>query len=222
MLVGLNGLLVILLLVPSLAHGGIELCRACCFGHRTERFRCLGGIALLVIEHGERGNGLFGIRRQLDCYFFFFFRLLHLAIGVIKPAEHDVIVRTRRVELYDFLVLLNSQLQNVVRGVASLHVAERAQINVPEQFVRFQVLRVALQNFLRLGDGVTDASGPRINFRQCRGQVLRSRIGVNRQAVLLNGFADQVAAPIDRHLFLIHVGHREVIVGGGFINFARG
>ncbi len=41
-----------------------------------------------------------------------------------------------------------------------------------------------------------------------------------RQPVLFDRLAHQVAAAIGSHFFFVHVGHGEVVVGGGFIHLA--
>ena len=73
-----------------------------------------------------------------------------------------MVVDALGIELHDLFVLFDGQLQHVLRSAAALHVSERTQINMTEQAVGFQVLRIALQDFLGLRDGIANAPGPRI------------------------------------------------------------
>ena len=87
--------------------------------------------------------------------------------------------------------------------------------------MRFQIIGIALENFLGFRNRVANATGAGINLCQRRTQVLRSRVRFDGHAVFLDGLGHQVAAPVNRHLLFVHVSHGEVIVSSGFIGFVR-
>ncbi len=87
--------------------------------------------------------------------------------------------------------------------------------------MRFEIVGIFLENVLRFEHGVADAAGLGIQFGQTRGQILRGRVGFNRQAVFLDGFVGEFAAAVHRNLLLVHVSQSVVIVSRGPIRFAR-
>ena len=90
-----------------------------------------------------------------------------------------------------------------------------------EQAVRFQVVRIPLQNLLGLRYRVADAPCACVKFGQASRQILRRRIGFDGQPIFLNGLRHQIAAPVDRHFFFIHVGNGEVVIRRSFIGLVR-
>src|SRR5439155_19849366 len=117
------------------------------------------GIALLVVEHGQSRDRFFGIRGQLDRSPFLVLGLLALVVSLIQTAEHYMVVGAFGIQFNDLLVLLNREFQHIIGTVAALHVPERAQIDVTEQPVRFQIIGVALENFLGFRNRVANATG---------------------------------------------------------------
>jgi hypothetical protein len=80
-----------------------------------------------------------------------------------------------------------------------------------------------LDDVLRLDHGVANAPRLGIKLGQARGQVRGGRVRINGGAVFLNRFSRQFAAPVSRHLFLVHVREGEMVVGGGAVGrFALG
>ena len=117
------------------------------------------------------------------------------------------------IELDDLLILLDRKLQHLLRLRARLHVAERAQINTAQQTTRFQVVAVALQDVLGFQHGVANAAGLGVEFRQAGVQVVGSRIVLDGQPVLFNRLVGIVGAAVHGHHLLVHVRHREVVIG---------
>ena len=143
--------------------------------------------------------------------------LLQIVVQPVQPAQQKMVVHVVGLDLDDLLILLDGQLENILRALSRLHVAQRAQINAAQQLVGFQVVGIALQDVLRLEDGIPNAAGLGIHLGQRGRQVFGSRIGIDGQPVFLNGFVGQLAAAVDGHLLLVHVSQSVVVVRGGLI-----
>ena len=52
------------------------------------------------------------------------------------------------------------------------------------------------------------------------GQEFRRRVGFDGEAVFFDRFVGQVAAAVDRDLFLVHVCDGVMVVGGGAVGLA--
>ena len=216
--VGIDRLLVLFLLFVGVAERRIQASGAGRIRNRAQDFGGARGVALIVIEVGQHGHGLLGIGLQLD-------RRLKLALGLdevvvhfIQTAEQKMVIHTVGLDPHHLFVLLDGQLQQVVGTAALLHVAERLQIDPPQQLVRFEIIGVALEDVLRLQNGVAYAAGLDVHLGQRRGQVLRRRIGVDRQPVLVDGLGGHVAAAVPQ-LLLVHVGQRIVVVSRRAVDF---
>ena len=96
------------------------------------------------------------------------FRLLQIVVQPVETSEQKVIVHIVGLDLDDLFVLLDGQLQHVLRSLSGLHVAQRTQINAPQQLVRFQIVGIALKDVLRFQDGVPNAAGLGIELGQAR------------------------------------------------------
>ena len=100
-----------------------------------------------------------------------------------------MILHIVRLDFDNLLVLLNRQLQDVLRAVvAGLHVTERPQVNAAQQLAGFKVIGITFDYVLRFEHRVANAARLGVKLRQSRGQVLRCGIGVDRLAVFLDGF----------------------------------
>src|SRR4029077_20723226 len=117
---------------------------------------------------------------------------------------------------------LNGQLQDALRSVAGLHVAERTQVDASEQASGLEIVRVALENVLGFDDGVANAAGAGIKFGQAGGQVLGGGGGLNGCPVFLDSPVGQLTAAVGRYLLLVHVREREVVVRGGAVGRLTG
>ena len=104
--------------------------------------------------------------------------------------------------------------------LSRLHVAQRTQINPAQQFVRFEIVGIALQNVLRFEHCIANAAGLGIELSQCRGQIFGSRIGFDGLAVFLDRFIGQFTAAVHRNLLLVHVRQRVVVIGGSLVRLA--
>ena len=92
-------------------------------------------VAFVRIEQGQSGNGFFRIGIELHRDLEFALRLLQIVVQAVKPAEQEVVVHISGLDLDDFFVLLDGQLEHVLGSVAvARHIAERPQIN-PAQAV---------------------------------------------------------------------------------------
>jgi hypothetical protein len=65
-----------------------------------------------------------------------------------------VVVNIVGLDLDDLFVLINGQLENILRTLPVLDVPQRTQIDPPQQLVRFQVIGIALENVLGFEDGI--------------------------------------------------------------------
>ena len=171
-------------------------------------------MASVVTASSELGSSLDG---GLE----FAFRLLQIIVQTVEAAEQQMIVDAVGVELHDLLVLVDGELQDVVGAGTAGHIAERAQINAAEQFVGFEILRIALDDVLRFPDGVGDAAGLYVKLGQAGGQKFRRGIGIDGQPIFLGGFGGQVAATVSRDHLFIHVRQGVMVVGRGAIDLAR-
>ena len=69
-----------------------------------------------------------------------------------------------RLQLHDFTELLDCKLQNFRRLDSTLHVANGTKIDPAKQFAGIEVVGIALDDFLRLGDRVANVSRLEIQF----------------------------------------------------------
>ncbi len=198
----------------GIAESRVELGRAGCVRDGTQDFAGPSSVTFFVIQVGQRGHGLLRIGLQLDRGLELVFGLLQIVVQPVETSQQKVIVHIVGFDLDDLFVLLDGQLENVLRALSRLRIAQRAQINAAQQFMRFQVVRVTLENVLRLEDGIPNAA--RLGVETAGPH----RIGVDRQPILLNGFIGQLAATVHRHLFLVHVSHGVVVIGRSLVQLA--
>ena len=116
--VGIDRILVLLLLLVGVAQRRVELGGAGRIRDGAQHFAGARGVAFFVVEIGERGDSLFGIRIQLDRGLELAFRLLQIVVQAIEAAEQKVVIDVVGFDLDDLLVLLDSQLENVLRALA--------------------------------------------------------------------------------------------------------
>ena len=188
-------------------------------GTEAQHLQRVGGVAFVGIEHGQRSDGLFGAGIELDRGLEFGFGFLQVVVQAVQTAEKQMVINIVGFELDDLFVLLDRQLKHVIGAGAAGHIAQRAQINSAQQLVRFQILGIALDDVLGFEHGVANPAGLNVKFGKSGGQEFRRRVGVDGQAVFLNGFVGQIAAAIGCDLLFIHVGERVVIVGSGAVEF---
>src|SRR5262249_24363549 len=116
-------------------------------------------------------------------------------------------------------ILLNGQLQDFPRPTR-LGIAERTQVNSPQKLVGFQVVGIALDDLLSFENGVAYAASAVVDVSQSGIQVLRRRVGGNRQPVFLDGLVGVLAAPVHGHHLFVHVGQSEVVVRRRMVNLS--
>ena len=178
-------------------------------------------VSLIGVEHGQRGDGFFRTGIEFNGSLEFAFGFLHVVVEAIEAAEKKVIVHAIGVELHDLFVLIDSELQNVVRTVATGHVAERAEINAAQKFVGFKILGIALDDVLSFFDSVSDTAGLHVELGEGGGQEFGRGVGVDGQTVFFGRLRGEVAASIGRDHFLVHVRHRVVVISSGLVDFTR-
>ena len=152
----------------------------------------------------------------------FVLRFLQVVVESVQAAEKQMVVHTIGLEFNDLLILLDSKFQDALRSVTGLHVAERAQIDAPEQTARFEIVDVTLENVLGFNDGVANAAGAGIKLGQSGCQVFGRGVGLNGGPVFLDGLVRQFAAAVCSYLLLVHVREGEVVVGGGTVGRLAG
>src|SRR6185369_125625 len=121
--------LVLLLLFVGVAQRRVELGGTRRVGDGTQDFSSPGGVALFVVKIGQRGDRFFRIRLQLDRNLELVFGLLQIVVQPVKTPQQKVVVNIVGLDLDDLFVLLDSQLQNVLRALSGLHIAQRTQVN---------------------------------------------------------------------------------------------
>ena len=215
--VGLNGVLVLLLLLVGVTERRVELGGAGNIGNRTQDLRGAGGVAEFVVQVRQGRNRFLGTGLEADSGFEFVFRFLQIVIQAVQASEKQVVVHAVGPQFHDLLVLLDGEFQNALRAVASLHIAERAEVNPAQQAAGFQVVGIALDDLLGFDHRIANPSGLGVELGEARGKVLGGWVGVDCETVFLDRFIGQLAAPVAGYLLLVHVGEGEVIVGGGSV-----
>ena len=116
----------------------------------------------------------------------------------------------------DFLVFRNRLIQQNAgrrnRGWGILPLAQLAQIDAPQQPVRVNVAGIALEQFARHALRIACTAKVEIKLGQAVVQLRRSRIGVQRQLVLLDCLGRQFRVVPGRGLFFGNAGQPQVIV----------
>ena len=79
-----------------------------------------------------------------------------------------MVVNIVGLDLDDLFVLVDGELENVLRALPRLDVTQRAQINTAQQLVRFQVVGIALENVLGFEDRIPNTAGLGIELSQRR------------------------------------------------------
>ena len=182
----------------------------------------MGGVPFVGVKNGESGYGFLGTGINLDRGLQLAFGLLQIVIQPVKTAEKQVVVKIVRFDFDDLLVLLNSQLEHIVRAVAAGHVTERTQINAAEKLMRFKIVGIALDDILRFNHGVADAARLYVKFGQAGGQKFRRGVGLDSEAVFFNRLVRQFAAAVGGHFFFVHMREHVVVIGCAVIGFTRG
>ena len=100
--------------------------------------------------------------------------------------------------------------------------AQRAQVDAPQQLVRFDIVGRALQQLPRRALGLARAAGAEVQVGQRMVQLRRSGVGVQRQLVLLDGARHQLRAALGDGLLFVAAGQRQVIVRLGAVRRRRG
>ncbi len=131
-----------------------------------------------------------------------------------------MVVNIVGLDLDDLFVLVDGQLENILRALPCLNVTQRTQVDPAQQLVGFQVVGIALENVLGFEDGITNTPGLGVELSQRGSQILGSRVGVDRQPVFLDGFVGQLAAAVHRHLLLVHMGQRVVVIRRRLVELA--
>src|SRR3954471_21484283 len=90
--------------------------------------------------------------------FEFAFRLYVVFVDDVKAAKQQVIVNVIGLKKDDLAELLDCQLQNFRRLRPALHVAQRTKIDSAQQLARVEIVRIALDDLLRLSDRVADVA----------------------------------------------------------------
>ena len=118
------------------------------------------------------------------------FGLACLAVQTVETAQQKVVLHARRVQAHDLLVLFDGQADHrfgfALRG--ALQIADGAQVDASQQTPCVQVVRVAADHVLGLGNGIADVSGAGVELGQRGGQVGGVRIGLQRGFVLVHRF----------------------------------
>ena len=118
------------------------------------------------------------------------------------------------------LVLRQRQLQHVVR-LRPLHIAQRPQIDLPQQLVRRQIVRVPRNLILRRRHRLANPPHLEVQIRQPVLQQRRVRVRIQRQLVLLHRLRRVVRpARVHRQVF-IQMRQPVVVVGGRMIRRLR-
>ena len=169
---------------------------------------------------GQRGDRFFRIGIKLDRGLELALGLLQVIVQPVEASQQKVIVNIVGFDLDDLFVLVDGQLEDVLRALPGLHVTQRAQINTAQQLVGFQVVGIALENVLGFEDSIPNTPGLGIELSQRRSQILGSRIGIDGQPVFLDGFIGQLAAAVHRHLLLVHMGQGVVVIRRRLVELA--
>ena len=106
----------------------------------------------------------------------------------------------------NLLILIDGELEDLLRLRARLQVTERAQIDSAQQAMSIQVLGIMLENVLGFEDGVANASGLGIEFGQAGVEIRRLGIVGDGQLVLFIGLVGVFGARVAGDLFLVNVG----------------
>ena len=86
-----------------------------------------------------------------------------------------------------------------------MHIAERTQVHLAQQGVRFDVVGILLDLILRGVDCLADAADLEIQVGETVLEELRCRIGVERELVLFHGLRGVVRPAIGCGKFLIQM-----------------
>ena len=179
-------------------------------------------VAFVAVQQGESGDGFFGVGIELDRDLEFGFRLLQIVVQAIEAAEEKVVINITGFDLDDLFILLDGQLEDVVRAIAAArHIAEGAQINSAEQLVSFEIVGVAFDDVLGFEHGVADASRLDVELGEAGGEEFGRRVGLDSEAILFHGFVGQLAAAVSGDLLFVQVSEGVVVVSGGMVHFAR-
>ncbi len=103
-----------------------------------------------------------------------------------------------------------------------LHVAERAEVDLAEQGVGFDVVGVLVDLLLCGGDGFADAAELEVEVGEAILEEGGVGVGVEGELVLLDGLGGVVGAAGAGGHVLIEVGEAVVVVGGGAIGILGG
>src|ERR1035438_906962 len=76
--------------------------------------------------------------------------------------------------------------RNLLRLGTGLYVVKRTQVDTAQQAARLQVVAVALQDVLGFEDCIANAAGLGVQFGESGVQVIRGRIVLDRQPILIN------------------------------------
>ena len=104
----------------------------------------------------------------------------------VELAQQQTIFNVLGLDLDDFDVFVNGQVQHLLRRGIVLHVAQRAQVDASQQLMCFQVVGILLDHVLRGENGIANPPGLEVELRQSVVQIGRIRIGIQRKLVFLN------------------------------------
>ncbi len=113
--VGGDRVLVLLLLFVGVAESRVQFGRAGRVRDGTQHFAGASGVALFVVQIGQSGDRFFGIGLQLDRGLEFALRLLQIVVQPVEAAQQKVVVHVVGLDLDDLFVLLDGQLENILR-----------------------------------------------------------------------------------------------------------
>ena len=191
--------------------------------HAFEQRNGFGRFAFVEQKLRELFDGglIFGIGLQNAAQYFF--GLVVLIAQAIKAREPERGFGVGRLETVDLFVLFDGAVGDFRLAAVGAHVAEAADVNAREQAARWDVVGIAFEDFLGFGDGVAFATRLPIHFGEAFADY--RGLGVERVGLFveLDGLRREVGLAGVLELLLVHVAHREVVVGLGAIGgFAFG
>jgi hypothetical protein len=118
------------------------------------------------------------------------------------------------------LVLVERLLHGLFVDAAALAAADGLGIDARQHAPRTQVVRILLEQIFCFGDGILEAVGGQVEFRQIFQNHGGGRIFLERQFIVLNGFGHVRATAAGLAHLLIEPAQREVVInvagiGGG-------
>jgi len=169
-------------------------------------------------------EGRFVVRLALHDAAKHLLRFVMLVLEPVEPREPQSGIRVARIDFQNGLELLDRLLEVLLLHFARAHVAERAHVNSRQQTVGIHVVRIDLQDFLRLERGVADVTRFCVDFGETLLYDRRPRIQFERLLVRFDGLIRLFGAVCDFVLQFVKMARREVVVGiraGGLIRRFR-